>query len=86
MHPTVKAARIAGAIYLSEIVVGPLQPDLCSRALVVSGDRAVGTEIEYRHDIVFAAFDAEHDDRRIRNLANLTADFATAQLRHHEVE
>ncbi len=40
MHPTVKAARIAGAISLSEIIVGPFGLIYVPRALVVSGDGA----------------------------------------------
>ena len=30
MHPTKKAARIAGAIYASMVFVGAVQSDLCS--------------------------------------------------------
>lgn len=46
----------------------------------------VRTQIEHRNDIVFAAFDAEHDDRRCRNLADLSTHFETAESRHHEIQ
>jgi hypothetical protein len=40
MHPTVKAARIAGAIYLLEILTGPFSLIYVPTVLIVSGDAA----------------------------------------------
>jgi hypothetical protein len=40
MHPTVKAARVAGAIYLSEVLTGPFSLIYVPTVLIVSGDAA----------------------------------------------
>jgi hypothetical protein len=53
MHPTVKAARIAGAIYLSEVVVGPFSLIYVPRALVVSGDGAATAARILAHETMF---------------------------------
>jgi hypothetical protein len=53
MHPTVKAARIAGAIYLSEIIVGPFSLIYVPRALVVGGNAAATAAKISTHETMF---------------------------------
>jgi hypothetical protein len=53
MHTTVKAARIAGAIYLCEIVVGPFNLVYIPRALVVSGDATATAAKILAHQTMF---------------------------------
>jgi hypothetical protein len=53
MHPTVKTARLAGAIYLSEIVVGPFNLIYVPRALFVSGDPTATAANILAHETMF---------------------------------
>lgn len=53
MHPTIKAARIAGAIYLSDILIGPFNLIYVPRALVVNGDGAATAAKILSHETIF---------------------------------
>jgi hypothetical protein len=53
MHPTVKAARIAGAIYLLEVLSGPFGLIYVPSALVVSGNAAATAANILAHGTVF---------------------------------
>jgi hypothetical protein len=53
MHPTVKAARVAGAIYLLEVLVGPFSLIYVPSMLIVSGDAAATAANILAHDTMF---------------------------------
>jgi hypothetical protein len=53
MHPTVKAARIAGAIYLLEVLVGPFSLIYVPTALIVSGNAAATAANILSHETMF---------------------------------
>jgi hypothetical protein len=53
MHPTDKAARVAGAIYLLEIVVGPFSLIYVPSALFVSGNAAATVGNILAHETLF---------------------------------
>jgi hypothetical protein len=53
MHPTDKAARVAGAIYLLEIVVGPFSLIYVPSALFVSGNAAATAGNILAHETLF---------------------------------
>ena len=53
MHPTVKAARIAGAIYLLEVVSGPFSLIYVPSVLIVSGNAAATAANIVAHETLF---------------------------------
>jgi hypothetical protein len=53
MHPTVKAARIAGAIYLSMVVTGPFSLMYVPSKLIVSGNAAATANNILTHETMF---------------------------------
>jgi hypothetical protein len=53
MHPKVKAARIAGAIYLLEVFSGPFSLIYVPNVLVVSGDAAATAAKILAHETMF---------------------------------
>src|SRR6266496_5129963 len=53
MHPTVKAARIAGAIYLSMIITGPFALIYVPNKLIVRGNAAATAENILAHETMF---------------------------------
>jgi len=53
MHPTVKAARIAGAICLLEFLVGPFSLIYVPTVLVVAGDAAATAAKILAHETIF---------------------------------
>jgi hypothetical protein len=53
MHPTVKAARIAGAIYLLEVVTGPFSLIYVPTVLMVMGDAAATASNILAHETMF---------------------------------
>src|ERR1700719_5024663 len=53
MHPTVKAARIAGAIYLSLVVVAPFCLLYVPGKLIVRGNAAATAENILAHETMF---------------------------------
>jgi hypothetical protein len=53
MHPTVKAARVAGAIYLLEVLSGPFSLIYVPSALVVSGNAAATAANILSHETMF---------------------------------
>jgi Domain of unknown function (DUF4386) len=53
MHPTVKAARIAGAIYLLEVLTGPFSLIYVPTALIVTGDAAATASKILAHETMF---------------------------------
>src|SRR2546423_10236068 len=53
MHPTVKAARIAGLIYLSMIITAPFSMLYVPNKLVVSGDAAATATNILAHETMF---------------------------------
>src|SRR5256714_14465596 len=53
MHPTVKAARIAGAIYLSMVITGPFALIYVPNKLIVRGDAAATADNILAHETMF---------------------------------
>ena len=53
MHPLKKAARIAGAIYLSMVVTGAIQPALCPGQTIVRGNAAATADNILAHETMF---------------------------------
>jgi len=53
MHPTVKAARIAGAIYLSMVITGPFSLIYVPSKLIVRGNAAATAGNVLAHDTMF---------------------------------
>ena len=53
MHPTVKAARIAGAIYLSMIITGPFALIYVPTKLIVRGNAAATADNILAHETMF---------------------------------
>jgi uncharacterized protein DUF4386 len=53
MHPTVKAARIAGAIYLLEVLTGPFSLIYVPTVLIVTGDAAATASKILAHEAMF---------------------------------
>ena len=53
MHPTVKAARIAGAIYASMVVTGPFSLIYVPNKLIVRGDAAATADNILAHETMF---------------------------------
>jgi len=53
MHPTVKAARIAGAIYLLEVLSGPFSLIYVPNALIVTGNAAATAANILSHETMF---------------------------------
>jgi hypothetical protein len=53
MHPTVKAARAAGAIYLLEVLVGPFSLIYVPTVLIVSGNAAATAANILSHETMF---------------------------------
>ena len=53
MHPTVKAARIAGVIYLSMVITGPFSLIYVPNKLIVRGNAAVTATNILAHDTMF---------------------------------
>src|SRR5881392_1014778 len=53
MHPTVKAARIAGAIYASMVVTGPFSLIYVPNKLIVRGDAAATADNVLAHETMF---------------------------------
>src|SRR5213595_1496349 len=53
MHPTVKAARIAGAIYASMVVTGPFSLIYVPSKLIVRGDAAATADNILAHETMF---------------------------------
>ena len=53
MHPTAKAARIAGAIYLSMIITGPFALIYVPSKLIVRGNAAATAENIFAHETMF---------------------------------
>lgn len=53
MHPTVKAARIAGAIYLSMIITGPFSLIYVPSKLIVRGNAAATADNILAHETMF---------------------------------
>ncbi len=53
MHPTVKAARIAGAIYLLEVLTGPFSLIYVPTVLVVTGDAAATASKILAHETMY---------------------------------
>jgi hypothetical protein len=53
MHPTVKAARVAGAIYLSLVLVGPFTLMYVPDKLIVRGDAAATAGNILAHEMLF---------------------------------
>lgn len=53
MHPTVKAARIAGAIYLLEVLTGPFSLIYVPTVLIVTGDAAATASKILTHETMF---------------------------------
>src|SRR6478736_7312761 len=53
MHPTVKAARIAGAIYLSMVITGPFSLIYVPSKLIVRGNAAATAENILAHETMF---------------------------------
>ena len=52
MHPTAKAARIAGAVYLSMVITAPFSLIYVPEKLIVRGNAATTAEnIEFRRGI-----------------------------------
>lgn len=53
MHPTVKAARVAGAIYLLEVLSGPFSLIYVPNALIVTGNAAATAANILAHETMF---------------------------------
>jgi hypothetical protein len=53
MHPTVKAARIAGAIYLSMVITGPFSLIYVPSKLIVRGNAAATADNILAHETMF---------------------------------
>ena len=53
MHPTVKAARIAGAVYLSMVITGPFSLIYIPGKLIVRGDATATAANVLAHDTMF---------------------------------
>jgi len=53
MHPTVKAARIAGAIYLSMVITGPFSLIYVPTKLIVRGNAAATADNNLAHETMF---------------------------------
>ncbi len=53
MHPTVKAARIAGAIYLSMVLVAPFSLLYVPGKLIVRGNAAATADNILAHETMF---------------------------------
>ncbi len=53
MHPTVKAARIAGAVYLSMIITGPFALIYVPTKLIVRGNAAATADNILAHETMF---------------------------------
>jgi hypothetical protein len=53
MHPLVKTARVAGAIYLLEVIVGPFSLIYVPNVLVVSGNAAATAANILAHETMF---------------------------------
>src|SRR5438094_10006934 len=53
MHPTVKAARIAGAIYLSMVVTAPFSLIYVPEKLIVRGNATATAENILAHETMF---------------------------------
>jgi hypothetical protein len=53
MHPTVKAARVAGAIYLSMVVVGPFSLMYVPGKLIVTGNATATASNFLAHETLF---------------------------------
>jgi hypothetical protein len=53
MHPTVKAARIAGAIYLALVVIGPFSLMYVPNKLIVQGDATATAANFLAHEMLF---------------------------------
>src|SRR6266513_3738745 len=53
MHPTKKAARIAGAVYLSMVVTGPFSLIYVPSKLIVRGDAAATADNILAHETMF---------------------------------
>jgi hypothetical protein len=53
MHPTVKAARVAGAIYLLEVLSGPFSLIYVPNTLIVTGDAAATAAKILTHETMF---------------------------------
>jgi len=53
MHPTKKAAHIAGAVYLSMVVTGPLSLIYVPNKLIVSGNATATAANVIAHDALF---------------------------------
>src|SRR5438067_8726939 len=53
MHPTVKAARIAGLIYASMVVTGPFSLIYVPNKLIVRGDAAATADNILAHETMF---------------------------------
>src|SRR5437764_11112159 len=53
MHPTVKAARIAGLIYLSMVLTGPLALIYIPDKLIVRGDAVATASNFLNHESLF---------------------------------
>jgi hypothetical protein len=53
MHPTVKAARIAGGIYLAEILIGPISLIYVPNVIIVSGNATATADNIRAHETLF---------------------------------
>lgn len=53
MHPTDKAARVAGAAYLSIVVVAPFSLIYVPRTLIVAGDATETAKNIVKHEMLF---------------------------------
>src|SRR5438105_5024846 len=53
MHPTVKAARIAGAIYLSMVITGPFSLIYVPSKLIVRGNAVATADNILAHETMF---------------------------------
>ncbi|HEY7980477.1 MAG TPA: DUF4386 domain-containing protein [Candidatus Eremiobacteraceae bacterium] len=53
MHPTVKAARVAGSIYLLEVLTGPFSLIYVPTVLIVTGDAAATAAKILAHETMF---------------------------------
>ena len=53
MHPTDKAARVAGALYLSRVVTAPLSLIYIPRTLIVTGNATATAKHILAHEVLF---------------------------------
>ena len=57
MHPTDKAARVAGAVYLSMVFTAPFSLIYVPNKLIVRGDATATAANILAHETLFQAFD-----------------------------